>query len=1242
MRYKIFIYFLLFSFAFANLKDKLKKEVLLYCGFENSVEVYLPQRNIFMDADFKRTGHAYTYDFKIFKENEPRFVEGKVGKGIFLESGWYGDFKRGTKNLLPLNSSKTDNFKDGFEIIGNAKFKIYDKKGLVSKKLVKIICEGENSGVETKKFEIPYIMRYIFSVYLKGETGDEKVKLIIEDETNQVIEEKEFVLKNEWDRYYLILPYDEMKKKYKEKELKEPANVKVKILSEEESSFYFDALMFEQTGKHCPNRHSPSTWIEGENIRGTEFLFIPFEEYTFNLDEGSITFWMKYGEEILERSFFNIAFGWDTILSLKEYPKNVLNFYAFGSGYTEKLPEANVWHFVCISWKDKKFSLYINGIKKCEIPAKEEISSEVFYRHLFILPGNNESGYFGFKNHINGIIDEVIIFKKSLEKEEIEFLMKLEEPILDKPEIIVKYKSYLNVFARKNELSNIKFSVKNLTRENLNLDIKIKEIDLKLVKDSLNVKQSEFREISLGIPTHLLEPGKYEILFEIKGREKNYISSFPIKVGLWRNENRLPVLAWNAGGKNFKEMKLMKELGVNVIHFTPTLFPAGVHTYKSHNWANELGILLGFFMFTRCEPRKDHPEDRILKNDGEYERPNLPNPLSEYIRESMKNNAKKLVEVLKDYDCVKYAIINSEWQLPMDFGENFKKLAFEKFGIDLNRWKTDKSKAWRYLNPLNRLAPLLLKENELPENWIVKENDNFYNFHFWYHEGHTNEIAINKICAEEIKKVRKDIKTIIEPILRYPPKKKYDEKIDIAQEWFYYPEPKIAIWIQENLTALVRNRKTKISGMPQFLFKPGWAAPYASTTPPDIFKEATLLCISRPLDMMTYWGWHLVLEKGKSLSFEEIEEKFKDKKWDEALKIGMQLGESGGLFIPETKDAFRDISLNYFLPYGELFRNWENYPRKVAVLNSFASWIYGDVRWPNPRYLGGALFSSGVPFDVLWDEDFLENKNILDNYDIFIMPNIFAITSHIFEAVKKYIEKGGIVIVDDTFRIKGIENLVIFKQDEIDKAKNFIRENVKLPVKIKGEDALINILLSGNGKYIFIVNDKREYGKYFGKWGKVKEKGVENKVVLCVDKNFGKFLYDLNEKRLMVGKASGNIVEYEIEIKPADGKIIYVSDEKFKEIEIKIGKKKINKGEIQNLNILLKGEKNLMKGSIPVKIDIIKGNGEFFDLSDFYLCKEGKFDFSFYLPLNTISGEWKIKVKELLTGREREVSFFVK
>lgn len=1242
MRNLIFIYFiLLFSFVFSDIK---KEDIILYCGFENSTDIFLPEKNIFINSDFRRESNAYTYDFNFFSKNEPRYVEGKIGKGIFLESGWYGDFKRGTKNLIPLNSSKVENFKEGFILKGRSKFLIYpNKKAIISKNLVKILCEEENSGVEVKEFEAPYVMRYIFSVYLRGESGGEKIKLVVEDETNNITEEKEFTLKKEWDRYFVILPYDEKTKKYKEIELKEPLKIKLKILSCEEGDFYFDALMFEQAGTFYSNRYSPSTWIEGESVRCSEILNIPFEEYTFNLNEGSITFWMKYGDENVNRTFFNIGYGWEKILSLTEYPKNVLNFYISGSNYNERLPEPNVWHFVVITWKESKFNLYIDGIKKCELTPKEQITPEVFKKHLFILPGNSESGYpFSAKTHINGIIDEIYILKKFIEKDDVEKLMREEKRIVEFPEIIFKYEYNFNVLPRKKDGCELKFSIKNTSEEEkqFTATFRLSNIEELTLKENLKLKGYEGRSIIYRIPTQLLSEGEYELNIEINENGKIYFSKFPIKVGLWKDEEKLPIIAWNAGEKDFNEMELIKKLGVNVVPFS-------INSPKTINWANELGISLFSHMHCIGEGRQNNLEDVILKNDGEYDGIN---PLSEYVLNSTRNKAIDWVKKIEDYKELKYVIINTEWQLPMDFGEKFKKIVMEKFNIDLRKWETDKTKSWRYINPFNRLTPSILEEKFLPENGVVGKDDNFYNFHFWYHEGNANEIKINKICIEEIKKKRGDINTIIEPILRYPPKKKYGKGLDIAEEWFYYENPKTAIWVQENLNALTRGRDIKISGMPQFLFK-AHAQPFSITPPPDLFKESTLLCLSRPLDILTFWGWHNVLLKTKNMyTIEEMEERTKNydidsRKWTKEQMDEVKKGGESGLghvYVPETKDAFLYISENYFLPFGKLFRKWKNYPRKIAVLNSFASWIYSDIRWPSYGYLGEAIISTGIPFDVLWDEDFIENPEILDRYDILFLPKTYAITSYTYEGIKKFIQKGGIVIADEDCKIKGIEKVKVFREDEIDKIKNFIKENVKLPFKVYGDDVLVNFLTLGEGNYLFIVNDKRDFGKYLGKWGKIKEKGIENRIILNIEKNLGDFLYDLNENKLLAGKEKDNIIEYEIVLKGGEGKILYISKEKLEKFEINLVKSEINKGDKQKILISLKGEKNLMKGGIPLKIEIIKPDGRLFDMSGFYLCEDGIFDFSFYLPLNTIEGKWKVKIKEFLTGGEKNVVFSVK
>ncbi len=287
--------------------------------------------------------------------------------------------------------------------------------------------------------------------------------------------------------------------------------------------------------------------------------------------------------------------------------------------------------------------------------------------------------------------------------------------------------------------------------------------------------------------------------------------------------------------------------------------------------------------------------------------------------------------------------------------------------------------------------------------------------------------------------------------------------------------------------------------------------------------------------------------------------------------------------------------------------------------------------------------SSGIPFDILWDEDFTNNPDILNKYDIFIMPQIYTITEETYEAIKKFVEKKGIVIVDDVFKIKGIEkNLYVFQKDETEKIKSFIRENVKLPVKIVGDDILMNILSFKTGNYIFLINDKRVFGRYLGRWQKIKEKGVDNEVTLIINKNWGQFLYDLNSKKVIFGKENGNVIEYEISLKGAEGKILYVSNKRFKDMKIFVEKEKINKGEVQKLNVLLNGEKGFMEGGIPVLVEILEPDNRVFDISDFYICEDGKLELSFYLPINSKEGEWKVKVKEFFTDKEKLISFFVR
>lgn len=1233
--FRKYIYVFLFILSltcFSDTEEKLKKGIMVYVPFENSTDIYLNGDNLLLNAFFKRNSNAYSPDFKKFLKNEPRIVKGKIGNGIFLESGTYGDFRRGTKNLLLLNSSKADGFPSGFNIIGNVRAKIIKNRCLVSKKTVKLLCE-KNSGISTKKIKLPYAMRYIASVYLKGEKGGEIVSLIINDLTNKIEEKKQVVLDKKWKRYYVILPYKEREKEYKDKKLKEPIECEFQILSDGNFSFFFDALMLEQCGIYYSNRFFPSTWIEGGKERMSEVLNLPVSKKTFNPERGSVVFWMKpEGEKGIRRTYFSIGYGWDTPLCFGQFNNEVCFYNFMEKKVYFKKELLNRWSFVAITWDGNKSSVYIDGEKVVEVNAEKGFDSEnIWKRHIFIMPGNSESGYpFASKTHINGIIDEFYIFKVPLSDQEIKYIQNLKSPLVEIPDVTVKYDYFINVFNREKKEVSLRYLLINNKNVRKKVDVNISTENFGFEKKySLLLKPLEKKKILYDFPVGELVSGEYRIKIETRYNDKNLKSKSNIEVGPYRNKNVLPVLAWNAGEKNFEEMELLKKMGVNIV-------PARIIDPETEDWASRLGIYNFLHMSVRGKTRNNYPEDRIVKVDGSFDGPN---PLSEYVQKTAKDQAENYMEYVVNYPSLKYIIVNTEWQLPMDFSKKFQGFVKEKFGIDLKKWMCDSSKAWWYLMPHNRLNPTLLGEKWFPEKGVVKLNDNFYKYHLWWHKGNANEVIINKICLEKIKEERKDITTIIEPILRSPPVKRYKKNVDVAEEWFYYENPRVAVNVQERLAAISRGSEMKPSGMPQFLFKPGGAAPYAVTPPPDMLKEVLWLCASRPLKMMSFWGWHRVLNKGKMLSYEEVMKIMKGKSWKDAIKIGRKIGEGGGLYIPEVKDEFSQFAKNVWQPYGILFKNWKNYPRKVVVVDSFASFIYSNVRWPNFGLLGDSLISSGIPFDVVYDEDFFDNKNLLSPYQIVVLPNTYALPENAYNQIKKFAEKGGIVIADENFKVKGIPGIKIFSKEQMDVFKKYIKEKTELPVKVETDNIIWNLLVLNGANYLVVVNDKREYGKYLGMWKKVKERGIGQNVKIRIDKDSGRYIFDISERRIVKAKREGNFYVFNSYLGGCEGKIFLLLKNRTGRPVLNL-KKIVKRGSYQHMEISINGRNRA--GGILFKYDIMTPAGKVFDISGYGITdKNGKLIVDFIIPVNAEKGKWKVKVENFISTSVKSCEFVV-
>jgi hypothetical protein len=1217
-----------------------EKDVLFYMSLDGTTDVYVADSNSFIRADFRRGSLAYTPDFVRAEPDQPRYVEGRFGKAVFIEAGNYGDFRRGTMNNLSLRSSKADGFPDGFVLTGQARG-IKEGRGLVGGQSLKVTGQA-GGGIETQKATLPVAMRYIGSVYLKGEKGGEKISLVLEDITNNISQKTEVTLESDWQRVFVTLPYNEREKKFGDKGLKEPIEAVLRIIKEDNGTFYLDALMLEQAGMHYSSRFTPSTWIEGRDARSSEVFNIPVTPETFSPETGTITFWMKNKPAKVNRTLFSVGYGWNTPLKLDIMLDGRLSYSYFGKRGFSSFKENTEWSFVAITWERNKSIVYIDGEKIFDVAAEKGfVDEDVQGKNIFIMPGNAESGYpFAAKTHINGMIDEVYLFKKSFGDTDVNYLKDFDRPLILPSGIIPVYGMPVRSFSRDRKIVPLILAMKNLTGEDINnvqTRFLIEGVDIEPEIESFPLRKNSEQEVIYQFPVERLTVGTYRVVMLTSTKNKTFNSSFTFSVGPYRNPDRLPVLAWNAGSGSLKGMERVKNMGVNVIPGT---------SQREVDWATSLGLYNEARIGVHGGIREGINEDRILKNDGTYDGVN---PSSEYVKETARQRARRYAEGLKNLDTVRYSIINTEWQLPMDFSPSFRKMVMDRFNIDMSKWMpSDLKSAWAYLHPYNRLNATTLGEGWFPSRGVVDtEKDNFYRFHLWWHTQGPNEQAINNICLEEIKKVRPDIKTIMEPILRRPPVKVYRKNTDVAEEWFYYENPRVTVSIQERLAAASRGIDMRPSGMPQFLFKPGGAAPFAVTPPPDMFREVVWLCASRPLSMMSFWGWHRVLDKGKLLLIEEIEEKFKGLDWKKARELANKLGgEGGGLFIPEVQEEFANLSNTLWEPYGSLMMKWENYPRKVAMINSFASHLYHkgslhQVRWPGPGWLGDTLTLSGIPYDTLYDEDFFENGNLLKDYEVVVLPGVYAIPDSAYRQILEFVRRGGIVMADDVCTVEGIPGMQSFKPEQKDEVKKFLRERTTLPVGSKTEDIIWNILEYKGARYLVVVNDKREFGRYLGQWEKVKDKGIAQRADFVVDKDFAGYVIDLTSSKVVDAQNREGEKIFSFEIGPTAGKIFMFVDDVPEKVSVKPRKRSVLQGETLEVTISIEGKNGMMQGGVPFNYTVVQPSGAVFDISGNSLIENGRYVLSFVIPVNAETGNWRITAKEFSTGLGAASDFLV-
>jgi len=399
---------------------------------------------------------------------------------------------------------------------------------------------------------------------------------------------------------------------------------------------------------------------------------------------------------------------------------------------------------------------------------------------------------------------------------------------------------------------------------------------------------------------------------------------------------------------------------------------------------------------------------------------------------------------------------------------------------------------------------------------------------------------------------------------------------------------------------------------------------------------------------------------------------------------------------PETFEAMKRFIKDIVTPYGPMIHYLTQNKRRLAILSSESSALYRA----SPNLLGvyqpcqiynfySLLAMIHLDADVIFDENI--DDDILNNYDILILAKCDTLTESVYNHILKFKEHGGIVVADQYLRAdipdiikcdfdftyrknvtakaisKGIVNAgrgdtIKSRTARVEKAEGvFAREDqiimesyaALLKQKLTGiitphiecdsPTVLLNTLNNNGAEYLFLINDKRDYGKRLGQYKAILEKSVPQKINIKIrDWKADKlYVYDIIEHKLLPAVVYDNEYMCNINLPAPGGKIVALLSQKIDRLEV-LAPKSMKKGSVSGINILIKDNNGLLiRGIQPLLITVKDTNGAISEYSGYYAAQSGIFHLNIIPAMNDASGDWTIEIREFISGLCKTISISI-
>jgi hypothetical protein len=494
--------------------------------------------------------------------------------------------------------------------------------------------------------------------------------------------------------------------------------------------------------------------------------------------------------------------------------------------------------------------------------------------------------------------------------------------------------------------------------------------------------------------------------------------------------------------------------------------------------------------------------------------------------------------------------------------------------------------------------------------------------------------------------------TFNDPAVRCPPIWGSGGESDVLSQWTYtYPDPPRIGLATDELFAMAAGRPgQQVMKMTQIIWyrnqtapnlpekeedRAAWektepAAPFI-TIAPDHLREAFWLKLSRPVQGIMYHG-------------------------DPSLGMGPKENKHSYRYTnPETRKVLGELIHQYATPLGPTLMQVPDPPAEVAMLESFTSMIFGAAQtwgwggsWVGDMHL--ILQWARLQPQIVYEETILRDK--LEGIKVLVMPNCTVLPRGVYQQILAFQRRGGIVVGDQYLAPAITPDVIIPHPGSVGEPDRQKAALQGLAAQLRRElapvyaprldssdpDVLVRRRQYRDSEYVFVINDKRTYGKYVGHHRLVMEQGLPHQATISLSRTGGA-MYDLLASQAVTVTSRTGRLQWPTSLGPGEGRVYLVTPRPIAAVQVQVAQRRPADRLAAVQVRVVDAAAQPLAAVVPVKMDILDPTGAAAEFSGHYGAQDGVIALKLDLAPNDTPGTWTIRARELASGKTAEAKF---